>query len=302
MMFLAKTRILADDEDPLPHDLMADVALSTWRGRCVVRIILVPPHTSFGKKSESPNLGGVKAGAGRSRKGPEPSIKGLRWRIMAGPMRDRKVPAGTGEADGTLGLSIYLEPHTEIQNDVDTQEETFRDRHVLSSATPLSVFSTVPEALRMLIGDDNRFADAFARNDSVEQRESGESQRCDSEGGEDGDDRGVRMVAMTRVLCVIMFIRHDAEEEIAKGHNSRERLSSDMTLGNLLPPWHQSLTQKNKLGPMFAGISMGNGLHIELTPSLFPATFRWDRFLQDMSLAKLSELLLVVSSALNVRL
>ncbi|GJU39008.1 hypothetical protein Tco_1191965 [Tanacetum coccineum] len=56
---------------------------------------------------------------------------------------------------------------------------------------------------------------------------------------------------------------------------------SDMSLGNLLPPWHQFLDQKIRGAHFSLGIVAGERFAIELTPSTFPQRhFAGDRFPQ----------------------
>ncbi|GJW12418.1 hypothetical protein Tco_1578245 [Tanacetum coccineum] len=45
---------------------------------------------------------------------------------------------------------------------------------------------------------------------------------------------------------------------------------SDMSLGNLVPPWHQFLDQKIRGAHFSLGIVAGERFVIELTPSMFP--------------------------------
>ncbi|GKA29947.1 hypothetical protein Tco_0716192 [Tanacetum coccineum] len=93
-----------------------------------------------------------------------------------------------------------------------------------------------------------RFADAFARYDSGGASGSGGSRARDSEGGEDGDDTG----------------REDG------GDDTIRSFPSDMSLGNLVPPWHQFLDQKIRGAHFSLGIVAGERFVIELTPSMFP--------------------------------
>ncbi|GKB73760.1 hypothetical protein Tco_0935172 [Tanacetum coccineum] len=54
-----------------------------------------------------------------------------------------------------------------------------------------------------------------------------------------------------------------------------------MSLGNLLPPWHQFLDQKIRGAHFSLGIVAGERFAIELTPSTFPQRhFAGDRFPQ----------------------
>ncbi|GKA57562.1 hypothetical protein Tco_0756750 [Tanacetum coccineum] len=80
--------------------------------------------------------------------------------------------------------------------------------------------------------------------------------------GEDGDDYGgLRMVAMTRCFG--------------------RSFPSDMSLENLLPPWHQFLDQKIRGAHFSLRIDAGECFAIELTPSTFPQRhFAGNRFPQ----------------------
>ncbi|GKD81403.1 hypothetical protein Tco_1348242 [Tanacetum coccineum] len=63
--------------------------------------------------------------------------------------------------------------------------------------------------------------------------------------------------------------------------NSKGIFPSDMSLGNLLPPWHQFLDQKIHGAHFSLGIVAGERFAIELTPSTFPQRhFAGDRFPQ----------------------
>ncbi|GJU60271.1 putative receptor-like protein kinase [Tanacetum coccineum] len=112
-----------------------------------------------------------------------------------------------------------------------------------------------------LMRSDNRFADAFARYDSGGASGSGGSRARDREDGDDtgGEDGGDDTI-------VTFPQRHVAGENPAKGQNSREVMS----LGNLLPPWHQFLDQKIRGAHFSLGIVAGERFAIELTPSTFP--------------------------------
>ncbi|GJR31064.1 hypothetical protein Tco_1107296 [Tanacetum coccineum] len=83
-----------------------------------------------------------------------------------------------------------------------------------------------------------RFADAFARYDSVE-------------------PAGVAGVARVIVRAERMMMIWGS-------------FPSDMSLGNLLPPWHQFLDQKIRGAHFSLGIVAGERFAIELTPSTFP--------------------------------
>ncbi|GKC47891.1 phospholipase D zeta 1-like protein isoform X1 [Tanacetum coccineum] len=118
-----------------------------------------------------------------------------------------------------------------------------------------------------LMRSDNRFADAFARYDSGGASGSGGSRARDREdgddtGGEDGGDDTI-VVSVYRLF------------------------PSDMSLGKILPPWHQFLDQKIRGAHFSLGIVAGERFAIELTPSTFPQRhFAGDMFPSDMSLAK----------------
>ncbi|GJX04755.1 hypothetical protein Tco_0190671 [Tanacetum coccineum] len=81
--------------------------------------------------------------------------------------------------------------------------------------------------------------------------------------------------------------RHVAGETPAKRQNSRVRsFPSDMSLGNLVPPWHQFLDQKIR----GAHFSLGNVLSSSLPHQCFPSDMSLGiGFPSDMSLAKVSE-------------
>ncbi|GKB78276.1 hypothetical protein Tco_0945171, partial [Tanacetum coccineum] len=62
---------------------------------------------------------------------------------------------------------------------------------------------------------------------------------------------------------------------------NQESFPSDMSLGNLLPPWHQFLDQKIRGAHFSLGIVAGERFAIELIPSTFPQRhFAEDRFPQ----------------------
>ncbi|GJW09342.1 F-box domain containing protein [Tanacetum coccineum] len=112
-----------------------------------------------------------------------------------------------------------------------------------------------------LMRSDNRFADAFARYDSGGASGSGGSRARDREDGDDtgGEDGGDDTI-------VVSVYRS---------------FPSDMSLGNLLPPWHQFLDQKIRGAHFSLGIVAGERFAIELTPSTFPQRhFAEDRFPQ----------------------
>ncbi|GKA29926.1 hypothetical protein Tco_0716171 [Tanacetum coccineum] len=112
-----------------------------------------------------------------------------------------------------------------------------------------------------LMRSDNRFADAFARYDSGGASGSGGSRARDREdgddtGGEDGGDDTI-VVSVYRLF------------------------PSDMSLGKILPPWHQFLDQKIRGAHFSLGIVAGERFAIELTPSTFPQRhFAGDMFPQ----------------------
>ncbi|GKF58687.1 hypothetical protein Tco_0172224, partial [Tanacetum coccineum] len=59
------------------------------------------------------------------------------------------------------------------------------------------------------------------------------------------------------------------------------RFPSDMSLGKILPPWHQFLDQKIRGAYFSLGIVAGERFAIELTPSTFPQRhFAGDMFPQ----------------------
>ncbi|GJT44422.1 hypothetical protein Tco_0953137 [Tanacetum coccineum] len=120
-------------------------------------------------------------------------------------------------------------------------------RSRLSYSAPVDRSNDV-DFMMSLMRRDNRFADAFARYDSGGASGSGESRARDSEGEEDGDDTG----------------RKDG------GDDTIRSFPSDMSLGNLGPPWHQFLDQKIHGAHFLLRIVAGERFVIELTPSMFP--------------------------------
>ncbi|GJX09883.1 hypothetical protein Tco_0199742 [Tanacetum coccineum] len=112
-----------------------------------------------------------------------------------------------------------------------------------------------------LMRSDNRFADAFARYDSGGASGSGGSRARNSKGGEDGDNMGGEDGGDDTILI--------------------RSFPSDMSLGNLLPPWHQFLDQKIHGAHFLLGIVAEERFAIELTPSTFlQRHFAGDRFPQ----------------------
>ncbi|GJV34968.1 hypothetical protein Tco_1407445 [Tanacetum coccineum] len=169
-------------------------------------------------------------------------------------------------------------------------------RSRLSYSAPVDRSNDV-DFMMSLMRSDDRFADAFARYDSGGASGSGGSRARDSEGGEDGDDTGredggddtnfspatcrwgkgtvndkiVVVQALTSQRISKLPQRHVAGETPAKRQNSRVRsFPSDMSLGNLVPPWHQFLDQKLRGAHFSLGIVAGERFVIELTPSMFP--------------------------------
>ncbi|GKE04638.1 hypothetical protein Tco_1396656, partial [Tanacetum coccineum] len=133
----------------------------------------------------------------------------------------------------------------------DDDEEPFR-LEWLSYTAPVDRSRDV-DFMMSLMRSDNRFADAFARYDSGGASGSGGSRARDSEGGEDGDDTG----------------REDGGDDTIVVSVYRS-FPSDMSLGNLLPPWHQFLDQKIRGAHFSLGIVAEERFAIELTPSTFP--------------------------------
>ncbi|GJZ71623.1 hypothetical protein Tco_0635474 [Tanacetum coccineum] len=267
-----------------------------------------PPPTSFGcagcfinrgknildiekDKAQSPIWADVKA-AGRPDMDPGTMYLRMRWPLIkAGQSRSEGPRGGQGEADGTLGASTYnLEPHMRserwprIEGYIQAQKSTSGNQEEPSEITGLCLHTvngvfqdpdgspddrmreleatgehTTAEINAMVRGgklrghipgvgpgcrffmmslmrSDNRFADAFARYDSGGASGSGGSRARDRE---DGDDMG-------------------------------GRFPSDMSLGKILPPWHQFLDQKIYGAHFSLGIVARERFAIELTPSTFP--------------------------------
>ncbi|GKD38204.1 hypothetical protein Tco_1258411, partial [Tanacetum coccineum] len=85
------------------------------------------------------------------------------------------------------------------------------------------------------------------------------------------NDKIVVVQALTSQRISKLPQRHVAGETPAKRQNSRVRsFPSDMSLGNLVPPWHQFLDQKIRGAHFSLGIVAGERFVIELTPSMFP--------------------------------
>ncbi|GJR69923.1 hypothetical protein Tco_0015988 [Tanacetum coccineum] len=126
-----------------------------------------------------------------------------------------------------------------------------------------------------LMRSDNRFADAFARYDSG--GASGSRAR-DSEGGEDGDDTGGEDGGDDTNF----FRKKSGNAAVQAVYKKNCRLfPSDMSLGKILPPWHQFLDQKIRGAHFSLGIVAGERFAIELTPSTFPQRhFAGDMFPQ----------------------
>ncbi|GKA70354.1 hypothetical protein Tco_0776418 [Tanacetum coccineum] len=190
------------------------------------------------------------------------------------PQLKRANPMSTTDDDGRNHLLLEDPANATSRNKAEsiqeqsgsaTQEEPSEIDTFYSLHTVNSVFQD-PEALRMLsysapvdrsndvdfmmslMRSDDRFADAFARYDSGGASGSGGSHVRDSEGEEDGDDTG----------------REDG------GDDTIRSFPSDMSLGNLVPPWHQFLDQKIRGAYFSLGIIAGERFVIELTPSMFP--------------------------------
>ncbi|GJX98086.1 hypothetical protein Tco_0355105 [Tanacetum coccineum] len=139
-----------------------------------------------------------------------------------------------------------------------------------------------------LMRSDNRFADAFARYDSGGASGSGGSRARDREdgddtGGEDGGDDTNFFRKKSGNAAVQAIYKKNADFSPAtcrwgkfplsltfQRFSPRESFPSDMSLGNLLPPWHQFLDQKIRGAHFSLGIVAGERFAIELTPSTFP--------------------------------
>ncbi|GJR12733.1 hypothetical protein Tco_0795385 [Tanacetum coccineum] len=136
-----------------------------------------------------------------------------------------------------------------------------------------------------LMRSDNRFADAFARYDSGGASGSGGSRARDSEGEEDGDDTGGEDGGDDTSRFFPEKSRNAAVQAVYK-KNCR-LFPSDMSLGKILPPWHQFLDQKIRGAHFSLVIVAGERFAIELTPSTFPSDISLGIcFPSDMSLAK----------------
>ncbi|GJV68599.1 glycoside hydrolase, catalytic domain-containing protein [Tanacetum coccineum] len=128
-----------------------------------------------------------------------------------------------------------------------------------------------------LMRSDNRFADAFARYDSGGASGSGGSRARDREDGDDtgGEDGGDDTI-------VIFSGKKSGNAAVQAVYKKNCRLfPSDMSLGKILPPWHQFLDQKIRGAHFSLGIVAGERFAIELTPSTFPQRhFAGDMFPQ----------------------
>ncbi|GJZ83931.1 hypothetical protein Tco_0649104 [Tanacetum coccineum] len=77
------------------------------------------------------------------------------------------------------------------------------------------------------------------------------------------------------------FARYDSGGASRSAGVAAQSFPSDMSMGNLLPPWHQFLDQKIRGAHFSLGIVAGERFAIELTPSTFPQRhFAGDRFPQ----------------------
>ncbi|GJS85188.1 F-box domain containing protein [Tanacetum coccineum] len=174
-------------------------------------------------------------------------------------------------------------------------------RSRLSYSAPVDRSNDV-DFMMSLMRSDDRFADAFARYDSGGASGSGGSRARDSEGGEDGDDTGREDGGDdTIVVSVYRQIIKKICMSLGKGDSKRQNsrgasvdkstnikvTPSDMSLGklplkdktvekfppmslgNLVPPWHQFLDQKIRGAHFSLRIVAGERFVIELTPSMF---------------------------------
>ncbi|GJW31605.1 hypothetical protein Tco_0051637 [Tanacetum coccineum] len=145
-----------------------------------------------------------------------------------------------------------------------------------------------------LMRSDNRFADAFARYDSGGASGSGGSRARDREdgddtGGEDGGDDTNFFRKKSGNAVVQAVYKKNADFSPATcpwgkscyKEKTLRRFPSDMSLGNIMPPWHQFLDQKIRGAHFSLGIVAGEHFAIELTPSTFPQRhFAGDMFPQ----------------------
>ncbi|GJR28057.1 hypothetical protein Tco_1104289 [Tanacetum coccineum] len=137
-----------------------------------------------------------------------------------------------------------------------------------------------------LMRSDNRFADAFARYDSGGASGSGGSRARDREdgddtGGEDGGDDTSRFFKKSGNAAVQAVYKKKLQTFLQRHVAGEKSFPSDMSLGKILPPWHQFLDQKIRGAHFSLGIVAGEHFTIELTPSTFPQRhFAGDRFPQ----------------------
>ncbi|GJT18561.1 zinc finger, CCHC-type containing protein [Tanacetum coccineum] len=197
-------------------------------------------------------------------------------------------------------------------------------RSRLSYSAPVDRSNDV-DFMMSLMRSDDRFADAFARYDSGGASGSGGSRARDSEGGEDGDDTGredggddtiVHIKKICRLFPSDMSLRkgdskrqnsHGASVDKStnikvtpsdmslrklplKDKTVESEVPSNMSLGNLVPPWHQFLDKKIRGAHFSLGIVAENVLSSSLPHQCFPSDMLLGiGFPNDMSLAKVSE-------------
>ncbi|GKD44906.1 hypothetical protein Tco_1269551, partial [Tanacetum coccineum] len=171
-------------------------------------------------------------------------------------------------------------------------------RSRLSYTAPVDRSKDV-DFMMSLMRSDNRFADAFARYDSGGASESGGSRARDREDGDDtrGEDGGDDTIVVSVYRQIIKKICMSLGKGDSKRQNSRgasvdkstnikvtpsdmslgklplkdKTVESEvsMSLGNLVPPWHQFLDQKIRGAHFSLRIVAGEHFVIELTPSMF---------------------------------
>ncbi|GJX01203.1 hypothetical protein Tco_0185116 [Tanacetum coccineum] len=149
--------------------------------------------------------------------------------------------------------------------------------------------------LRGHIPGVGRFADAFARYDSGGASGSGGSRARDREDGDDtgGEDGGddTNFFRKKSGNAAAQAVYKKKLQTFPQRHVAGERrFPSDMSLGKILPPWHQFLDQKIRGAHFCWGLSLENVLPSSLPHQLFPSDISLGIcFPSDMSLAKGSE-------------
>ncbi|GJT69679.1 hypothetical protein Tco_1028965 [Tanacetum coccineum] len=124
-----------------------------------------------------------------------------------------------------------------------------------------------------LFRSDDKFSQMLTQYESTPEFGSG-SGGCgddeiadDEDGGEDDSDMSLGKIPL--------------KDKTLEVKSVEKRFPSDMSLGNILPPWHQFLDQKIRGAHFSLGIVAGERFAIELTPSTFPQRhFAGDMFPQ----------------------